>query len=396
MKEPSTWPAVTYEEREWESVDGAMSSRRQLRQHRGPYRAAITPEIRLAVPSLSMELLAEVDDATSAIARFDADVGASLLPFAPLLLRSESASSSHIENLTASAKAIALAEMGDRSRANAALIVANSAAMQAALDLADRMDGPAIIEMHRVLLGDSNPQWVGRWRTEQVWVGGTSLGPHQADFVPPHADRVPNAIDDLVAFLDRDDLPLLVQSAIGHAQFESIHPFPDGNGRVGRALVHARLRSTGLTRSVLVPISAGLLQRRTEYFDALSAYRNGDVAPIVAAFARSAHVAVINGRHLVEDLGAVRAEWGDRVSARQGSAARRLLDTLIAEPVVTSASVQRLLGVSAPTAGAAIEHLVGTNVLHKVAGRERNRAWAALEVLDALDAFADRVRRPHL
>ncbi len=89
-------------------------------------------------------------------------------------------------------------------------------------------------------------------------------------------DRVSAAISDLIRFLRRDDLPVLPQAAIAHAQFETIHPFTDGNGRAGRALLHSMLRSKALTRSVTVPVSAGLLADTGAYFEALTAYREGD------------------------------------------------------------------------------------------------------------------------
>jgi len=112
------------------------------------------------------------------------------------------------------------------------------------------------------------PDIAGRWREQQVWIGGSRFGPHEADFIPPHHDRVPAAMADLAAFMARPDLPVLTQAAIAHAQFETIHPFPDGNGRVGRALVHSLLKAGGLARSVTVPVSAGLLGDTGTYFAA--------------------------------------------------------------------------------------------------------------------------------
>jgi Fic/DOC family len=95
------------------------------------------------------------------------------------------------------------------------------------------------------LLRGSQPEHAGKWRDQPVWIGGGDLSPHNADFVPPHHSRVEPAIADLVRFMDRDDMPPLVQAAIAHAQFETIHPFPDGNGRTGRALVQSLLRGKG-------------------------------------------------------------------------------------------------------------------------------------------------------
>jgi len=402
MKEPEseiqeeasdTWPSLTFEQRPWEPSVGDYGSRKEMRAHRGPYEAAVPAAIAALDPDLGIELLAAVEDATTEITRFDMECAADLAPFAALLLRSESTASSQIENLTASAKAIAAAELGDHSRKNASMIVANASAMNAAIDLADRLDGASIIEMHRALLGESHPEWVGHWRDEQVWIGGSRIGPHTADYVAPHHDRVPSAISDLVAFMDRDDMPVLVQAAIAHAQFETIHPFPDGNGRVGRALVHSLLRSKGTTRSVTVPISAGLLTNRDAYFEALETYRAGNPQPIVARFADAAHAAIANGRHLTDDLRTLRAQWNQRIVARTGAAAWRLADTLTQQPVINAAFVQTQLKVTDVTAASAIKTLVDADVLSQAGGGKRYRVWAAVEVLDALDAFAMRAGR---
>src|SRR5260221_12756766 len=117
--------------------------------------------------------------------------------------------------------------------------------MNAAIAMADHLDVASILAMHQVLMELVEPTIAGKWRLEQVWIGGTSLGPHGALFVPPQHSRVMPAIEDLMSFVQRDDLPVLAHAAVAHAQFETIHPFPDGNGRTGRALLHAMLRNKG-------------------------------------------------------------------------------------------------------------------------------------------------------
>lgn len=388
------WPAVQWEERSWDrSTDRPAPPRRQLRLHTGPYISALVPQIADLDAPLPAAVLAGVDEATVEITRFDAEVGARLAPFGALLLRSESAASSQIEQLTASAKAIATAEIGDASRNNASQIVANTRAMRAAIDLADRLDQQAILDMHAVLIEPVNPEWVGHWRDQPVWIGGTPYGPHQADFVPPHQDRVPAAMDDLVAYLQRDDIPVLVQAAIAHAQFETIHPFPDGNGRVGRSLVHSLLRAKGLTRSIVVPVSAGLLANTGAYFDALGAYREGRPAPIVGQFADAAWRSIDNGRRLVAELDAIRDAWQHRITARSDASAWRVADLLVQQPVIDARLVQDEFGVSAPVAQGAIKQLVDAQVLSQSGGGARYRRWAATEVLEALDTFARRIGR---
>lgn len=201
---------------------------------------------------ISNESLSVLVEASHEIARFDDELGIELAPFSAVLLRSESVASSKIEKLSASAKTISLAELGDPSHRNANIIVANVAAMRAAINLADRLDTDAILAIHKALLGNEHPDWAGEWRHEQVWIGGNDFSPHGAAFVPPHHTRVPAAIDDLVHFISDSDLPPLAIAAIAHAQFETIHPFPDGNGRVGRAIIHSIPKARGLTRHVTV------------------------------------------------------------------------------------------------------------------------------------------------
>lgn len=235
-------PPPGYEERPWRNVQDEYGSRTQRRRAAGEYLVAVPPFISGLEVYIDGELQALTEEAASELARFDAEVGQIAAPFASILLRTESASSSEIENLTSGARQIALAELGEHSSKNAQLIVGNVRAMQAALALSESIDGHAILEMHRALLEQTNPDIVGHWRDQQVWIGGGSLGPHTAQFVPPHHERVTALMDDLVVFTKRVDLPVLVQTAIAHAQFETIHPFPDGNGRVGRALIQAMLR----------------------------------------------------------------------------------------------------------------------------------------------------------
>lgn len=327
------------------------------------------------------------------ISRFDADLGNEVAPFSSILLRSESASSSQIENLSSGAKQIALAELGSRDKRNATAIVGNVAAMRAAISLADRLDADAILVMHRALMGHHDPDIAGRWRSDAVWIGGTSIGPHDADFVAPQAESVPGLVDDLMNFARRTDIAPLILIAVTHAQFETIHPFPDGNGRTGRALIQSMMRHYGLTRNVTVPVSAGLLQNTQRYFNALEAYRRGDIVPIVSTVAEAARSAVGNGRVLVAELRAVADSWSTRLTSRQGSASRRLLDVLLRQPVIDSDTAAAELGIAVGNVGRTVQPLVEAGILREFTGFNRNRMWHAKEVTDALDAFAARAAR---
>ncbi|GAB3618321.1 Fic family protein [Okibacterium endophyticum] len=391
---PTPVPPVTWETLPWSS-SVADGSRRQALRHRGPYQAAVTPPVADLDISLVSALMADATDAALALTRFDAEFRHLAAPFASILLRSESASSSQIENLTSHAKAIGLAELGEKNAApNAELIVANVRAMEAAIALADELSESAILTMQRALLERTNPDFVGRYRDQQVWIGGTPLGPHDAQFVPPSDARVPDAMTDLVHYANRTDVPPLVHVAIAHAQFETIHPFPDGNGRTGRALVHAMLRHAGVTENVTVPVSAGLLSDTRGYFDALSAYREGDATPIIRSFVNAAHAAIANGRMLVADIDQVSDAWKEASAGlRSDSSARRALPVVLAHPVVNVQLLSRELGVSSTAANTALTELVERGILEPASANRRNRVWIAPSILDALDAFAARAVR---
>ncbi len=369
-------------------------SRAQQRRHVGHYEAAIVPEIAELDLRLPSETTALAEEAAAGIARFDAEMGHEIAPFAAILLRTESAASSKIENLTASARAIAEAEVsGGHGQHNARLIVANTKAMQAAVDLSDDISPEAILEMHRALLSDSAPDIAGRWRSQQVWIGGSDGGPHGATFVPPHHEHVEPLVNDLVRFIDRDDIPVLAHAAVAHAQFETIHPFPDGNGRVGRGLLHAHVRNKRLARYVTVPVSAGLLSNTDAYFDALTLYREGNPRPIVERLAEASFSALRNGTALVKELREIRDGWDERVKVRRDSRAWAIADVLIRHPVVTAPLLAREFGVPHQNLYRSLEPLVDAGVLVEFSAKKRNRMWRTPEVLAALDRFADRARR---
>lgn len=395
MSDEEPWPDLSWEDRSWQSRYRRDDlTQRQWALSRGPYRAAVVPPIAGREVRVSATVAADAVEAGTLLTRFDAEVGLSVLPFASILLRSESASSSQIENLTSGARAIAETELGERDTGNAPQIVRNVHAMQAAIALSDELDEAGIIEMHSALLAEHSPGLTGRYRREQVWIGGSGVSPHGAAFVPPHHERVQDSMRDLVSFMRRWDVPALIHAAIAHAHFEMIHPFPDGNGRTGRAIVQAMLRSSRTTATVVVPVSAGLLHDVDTYYDALMSYRDGDVNPIVRSFTDAAGFAVRTGRDLAAQIEAVRTRWDAELrGVRSDSSARRVALLALEQPVLNAAVLQNRLGLSAPGAYRAFDVLVDRGILRAANSRKRNRLWAADDVIRALDAFAERAAR---
>jgi len=387
-----SWPAL-----EWEPHTGRSATSWGVRgDEHGiaiSYRAAVPPAIADRHPVLDSATAGAARTAELELSRLDAELGARLGMFAPVLLRSEAASSSQIENLTASARAIFSAELGVKSGRNAEQIAANTRSLQAAIALADDLSAASILEMHHVLMERQPRHAPGAWRQEAVWIGTRSESPVGADFVAPHHSRVPALVDDLVRFCARDDMAPVVSMAIAHAQFETIHPFTDGNGRTGRALAQAMLRHTGVTRNLAIPVSAGLLANVAGYHQALTDYRQGDVAPIVRSFSAAIARSVRNTRTLIAELDQVRATWESRLTARRNSNAWRLLEVLMRRPVLSASLAAKELSVKQPNVYPPLRALTDAGIVTSKNEHRLGPFWRADDVLAAVDRFAERAGR---
>lgn len=389
-----SWPGITTEELDW--VPSAQASWGVGATRGGrteTYRAAVVPLIAGRTPEVGESTRLQAEEAAHELTRFDAELGERVASFAPVLLRSEAASSSQIENLTASARAIFSAELGGRGGRNAEEIAANTRAMQSALALADTLSTEAVLDMHRVLMADQPRHTPGQWRDEPVWIGTRSDSPVGAAYVAPRHERIPALMADLVQFMGESTATPLVTVAVAHAQFETIHPFSDGNGRTGRALAQAILRHWGITRNVAVPVSAGLLADVSGYHAALEVYRTGDLEPIVRQFSDASLRAVANARQLVSEIDHIRESWNTWLTARKNSNAWKLLDVLARRPVLDSATAASELGVQQPNVYPPLRALTDAGIVKSKAEHQLGPFWRSDEVLAAIDAFAERAGR---
>lgn len=241
-------------------------------------------------------------------------------------------------------------------------------------------------EMHGCLLDGVRGQHrlPGELRSSPVWLGGSTL--NDAVFVPPPPHEMQTALTDLERFLHEDNLPLLVQLAIAHYQFEVIHPFLDGNGRIGRLLIPLMLIVRGALPQPLLYLSAYFEQHRSEYYDLLLVTsQTGDLMPWLAFFLRGVRRQARDSEErtvrLVELQHQLRNELLD--DGRPNSVIR-LAEQLFANPVVTAARVEELIGVTRPTAHAAIEALVERGDLVETTGRERHRIYEAPAIFEAV------------
>jgi Fic family protein len=324
-------------------------------------------------------VLVAAENALVAVVQADAQSQGHSAALSRFMVRTESVASSKIEHISASATDYAKALAGIRSNASATSMVAASTALHGLIDSVSangRIELSYLLNAHQALMADDpyESAYAGTLRDMQNWIGGSDHSPRDALYVPPPATRLPDLIDDLITYLNRDDVPVMVQAAIGHAQFESIHAFTDGNGRLGRAL------------------ASGLLARRDDYFDSLAAYRRGDPAPIIELFSHSARAAADCSRITIARLKAMPSQWAAALRPRAGSAAAVLIEAFYDHPIMGSADVEFYSG-SAPSQGyRAIDRLVEAGFIQEITGRKRNRVWAASEVLAELDDLDRRIQ----
>jgi len=251
----------------------------------------------------------------------------------------------------------------------------------------------------------ADAEQAGRIRTEQNWIGGSSYNPCGAAFMPPPPDHAEGLLEDLCAFCSADDLPPTVQAAIAHAQFETIHPFVDGNGRTGRALIHIILRRRGLAPHVLPPVSLVLATWATDYVEALTGtrHRGSWSSPAaheglnrwIALFATATRRSVADAEIYEARVKKLKAEWRARLApVRADSSANLLIDALPGAPVVTVQSAARLIGRSEQAVNEAVTGLVAAGVLKQTNLGRRNRAFEAPELLDAFTELERRLASP--
>ena len=379
------WPVISFETCAWhrDPDELAFMSKTQRRKILPTYEAAVPAAIGAAPVELPADLLNRLADVQTLVARFDQVQATRGFNLPALLLRSESSSSSQIERLTSSVRNVALAELTDKAPSNARLIAKNVAAMRTALEQEGPITVDSICAVHDVLMQGTG-EAMGL-REEQVWIGGTAYSPHGASFVPPRASRVRECLDDLVLFARRDDLLPVAKAAILHAQFETIHPFTDGNGRTGRALVHRSLAFDDALRHTTLPVSAGLLHDVERYMDALDAYHEGRIEPIVECLADALWLAVLLGMHIAADVDAVLETWRAKNTDRSGSASHRLPALLVEQPVVNTAYVAEHLGISDRAARTLVDVACERGILTKMGNARRGDFYQADELLAILE-----------
>ena len=371
------------------------------------YRRACGYDAFVPFPLADLELTNEaptvsiLSSANQLVEELNYIAGDEMNAFARLLVRSEAVASSRIEGMFIDARRLARAEARrDAGRSigrEAAEIIANIDAMHRAVSevaQSDRVSVESLQSIHTALLERTPYRRIaGVLREEQNWIGGNNYNPCGADFVPPPPEHVIPLLQDLCDFCDSDRLPPLAQAAIAHAQFETIHPFIDGNGRTGRALIHVILRRRGLASRYLPPISVRLSQQRASYIAGLIAFRDGQVDDWLEIFAGAvidAAMLAINYQRQVERLvSRWREMLREAVNPRSDAAAWAIIDTLPGHPVLTTRSALEATTRSERSVRDGIADLELAGVLTRITTSKRYRAWEPLGLLELVTALED-------
>ena len=349
-------------------------------------------DLAIALDAEVLNVVSEAERAIDALNR-DSPLVEDLESLARQLLRAESVASSRIEGLVLTHRRLARASFGAaQPDLTAESVLGNIRAMDRAIALgqqARQLTVEDIQAIHNELLSSTRDAAQGGIiRDVQNWIGGHSDGPKGAEFVPPPPEHVPELLRDLCSFANRDDLPAVVQAAIAHAQFETIHPFADGNGRVGRCLIHVVLRRRRLANRYVPPVSLVLAGNARAYVAGLTDFRSGRVPQWCGLFASATRTAGLGAQRFSDAIHQLQERWVRQSGApRADSAAVKLLRRLPAQPIVDVKTVEQLCQCSNQAARLAVLQLENAGVLRRLNVGKRNRAWEAAELFGLLDGF---------
>ncbi len=376
--------------------------RREIMSLTGERVEAFVPKPLPPNPPIDMsgQLRQALESASLALGRLDGIAFSPLLPdpliFAYAYQRKEAVLSSQIEGTQTSLADLALFEAGappDAHMEDAAETANYVAALEHGMErMAEQFPicNRLIREIHAILLSSGRGQnkTPGAFRRSQNWIGGTRPG--NAVYVPPPHELVEDCMADLERFIHADDgLPALIRAGVAHLQFEMIHPFLDGNGRVGRLLILLMLMDAGALRSPILYLSLYLKCRRDEYYRLLNETKNtGDWETWIAFFLKGVQTSAENAvdtcsrlyRLFAEDRASIESELG-----RRAGSALRVHRSLCSIPAAQLTAVAKSAEISYGAASSAVEGLEKIGVVREVTGKRRGRIYVYTRCLDILN-----------
>lgn len=393
----------SYVSKKWITNEYGLTRRER---QSGEIRTYLPDKIARLEPSLKSSTITEITNAQEALINFG--FSSKLLTktdgVARLLLKAEAIGSSQIEGLTIGPRRLLKAQLNLNSNnlhkdEKAAEIIGNINAMEEALTLAVSQNAisiESILTMHEKLLSGTKMQcFGGAIRNEQNWIGGNSFSPFAAIYIPPAPEYVNDLLEDLIIFCNRTDLPVIMQAAIAHAQFESIHPFIDGNGRTGRALIHLILQKRGICTKFVPPISLILATHSKTYSECLNNYRSDCSEDIELAinnwvefFSIACSEAVKRSIVFENNAAKLIEGWKKKLDPiRKDSHALRLLDILPGMPIFTANQASSAINVSISNIIPTLNRFEKEGILKQVNAGKRNRVYEAIGAISLYNMF---------
>lgn len=349
----------------------------------------------------------------------DSEAAGAFEGIARFLIRSEAVASSRIEGVSPSVKNVVLAELSSQDALSgfghqAAEVAGNIAAVVAAVDTlgsAEAVTWSDLEELQRQLLPGFSQLGL---RESQNWLGGSAVHPGEAEFIPPKPEVLPQGLEDLMAFINGAATGGLIQAGLAHAQFETLHPFADGNGRIGRALIHTVLTRRGLTSGAVLPISQVLMTWQQQYIDGLTAYRatppgasmtgaeppaeleiSAGVNTWLDFFITAADAAVSQAERFMQEVQSVLDDYHEALDSqldrrpRSDAVVWKLLELLPRTPILTQRIAEQLTGASVPSVRRALQQLSAAGITDSLAVGRGIRGHIARDLLDIV-AHAER------
>ncbi len=393
------WPAATYETIEAPNPKARMD---EWEPETISFKQTIPACIAKQTPTLTEKTNAAVRSATLTLKQLATQVTQNQLNITPALLgnliRFEAVSSSQIEDIEIDAEQLFLhieepfsTDKTNPELTDIELVTHNIEIVSSAIVGSERVTKTWFKSLHTALMTGSAmlPEHIGKWRNCPVWIGRTRA---EAFFEGPDHKQIDALMDDLIGFSDRFDLNPIVQAAIAHAQFEIIHPFVDGNGRLGRAFIHPILRRYIPTTAI--PTAHALLAMKQDYFTGLTAYKDGDINKWITIFAEAVQKASQASIELATLLTKAQKHWTQLAASHRGAAAK-IVQHLLEHPVITVAIAQGYANVTQPTALKALKTLEAEGVLRRAHSAEsRAHVWLAKDLVEFFEQAQRNSRQP--
>ena len=379
-------PFVSYENRFY-LVDDTFQylTRRQRKLIAEPYKSTVINDLSDINIELSEYTQTLLLDAVEGLSRLDAHLKDKVISFPMLLIRTEALSSSQIEHYSASNKNVALAQIERKHTEETRIIKSNMETLIQGVSGNSKLDIDKIIHLNQMLLDNK----AITLRSRVNWIGTPNSIPHEASYVPPHPEYLNLYMNQFIDFCQRNDIHPLVQAAFAHAYFEIIHPFEDGNGRVGRIIIQMILKEKLFLEHLYLPISVGLVKDQTRYIEALNDFKLGEYESIITLVLEHALALLPNIHKTLEQLIKLKQSWQEKLNLRQDALAWKILDDIISQPVIDVRYIKDKYQANDQAVRNNIDALVSVDILSPIGNHKRNVAYECKEVLVLLDQLSN-------